>query len=275
MKKISPKQLQNQFKTWQVKMPSMWQDIEMFAEQYGILTPTGKVSLRRRNKANLDAFLEVYQKKFGSFTSYEKKIKEEYKRAKENGMTNATNYKEYQQEKSDWAEVRDKFFKVFVSDLKMDYDVVNEEYCENVYEGLLAAEREGLVRIYRYPNKPAGLKQDGSDILDKWRRYKYKMNKEFSKNEFDRLVYLHPNLLPKINELAQEFNYDYHYEPNDLIELFSSRIQRQLYDVEHEQYIDCSYISICSAFPNLKSQIDVLYDEYKNSIIQEDSIKKR
>ena len=137
-------------------------------------------------------------------------------------------------------------------------DVVNEEYCENVYEGLLAAEREGLVRIYRYPNKPAGLKQDGSDILDKWRRYKYKMNKELSKNE-----------------LAQEFNYDYHYEPNDLIEIFSSRIQRQLYDVEHEQYIDCSYISICSAFPNLKSQIDVLYDEYKNSIIQEDSIKKR
>lgn len=128
MKKISPKQLQNQFKTWQVKMPSMWEEIEMFAEQYGILTPTGKVSLRRRNKANFDAFLEVYQKKFGSFTSYEKKIKEEYKRAKENGMTNATNYKEYQQEKSDWAEVRDKFFKVFVSDLKMDYDIVNEEY---------------------------------------------------------------------------------------------------------------------------------------------------
>ena len=154
-------------------------------------------------------------------------------------------------------------------------DVVNEEYCENVYEGLLDAEREGLVRIYRYPNKPAGLKQDGSDILDKWRRYKYKMNKEFSKNEFDRLVYLHPNLLPKINELAQEFNYDYHYEPNDLIEIFNNRIQRQLYDQEHEQYVDCSYISICSAFPNLKPQIDVLYDNYKKFIIQEDSVKKR
>jgi hypothetical protein len=154
-------------------------------------------------------------------------------------------------------------------------DVVNEEYCENVYEGLLNAEREGLVKIYRYPNKPEGFKQDGSDILDKWRRYKYKMNKEFTKNEFDRLTYLHPNLLPKINELAQEFNYDYHYEPNDLIEIFNNRMQRQLYDQEHEQYVDCSYISICNAFPNLKPQIDVLYDEYKNSIIQDDSIKKR
>ena len=156
-------------------------------------------------------------------------------------------------------------------------DVVNEEYCENVYEGLLQAEKEGLVKIYRYPNKPVGFKQDGSDILDKWRRYKYKMNKEFSKNEFDRLVYLHPNLLLKINELANEFNYDYHYEPNDLINIFNNRIQRQLYDLEHEQYIDCSYISICNAFPDLKPQIDALYNEYNNSINIEkvENTKKR
>ena len=156
-------------------------------------------------------------------------------------------------------------------------DVVNEEYCENVYEGLLQAEKEGLVKIYRYPNKPVGFKQGGSDILDKWRRYKYKMNKEFSKNEFDRLVYLHPNLLLKINELANEFNYDYHYEPNDLINIFNNRIQRQLYDLEHEQYIDCSYISICNAFPDLKPQIDALYNEYNNSINIEkvENTKKR
>ena len=149
-------------------------------------------------------------------------------------------------------------------------DVLNEEYCENVFDGILQAQRDGLVKIYRYPDKPKGFKQDGSDILDKWRRYKYKMNKEFSKNEFDRLVYLHPKLLFKINELAQEFNYDYHYDLNDLVEIFSNRIQRQLYDMDHEQYIDCSYISICNAFPELKSQVDVLYNNYKNSINQED-----
>ena len=148
-------------------------------------------------------------------------------------------------------------------------DVVNEEYFENVYEGLLQAERDGLIKIYRYPNKPAGFKQDGSDILDKCRHYKYKMNKEFSKNEFDRLVYLHPNLLLKINELAKELNYNYYYEPNDLIELFNDRIQRQLHDQEHEQYVDCSYISICNAFPNLKTQIDALYKKYKDIIIQD------
>ena len=149
-------------------------------------------------------------------------------------------------------------------------DVLNEEYCENVYDGILQAERDGLVKIYRYPNKPEGFKQDGSDILDKWRMYKNRLNIQLSKNDFDRMVYLHPNLLSKINELAQEFNYDYHYDLNDLVEIFSDRIRRQLHDMDHEQYIDCYYIIICNAFPELKSQIDVLYDNYKNSISQED-----
>ena len=142
-------------------------------------------------------------------------------------------------------------------------DVIDEEYCENVYDSLLESEKKGLVKIYRYPNKPKSFKKDGSDILDKWRYYKKKLNKEFSKNDFDRLVYLHPNLLSKINELAIEFNYNYHYESKDIIDIFKNRIERQLSDLNHEQYIDCSYMSICSYFPELKSQIDALYDKYK------------
>ena len=164
-------------------------------------------------------------------------------------------------------------FREVVSEVAVS--VLNEEYCENVYEGLLQAEKEGLVKIYRYPNKPTGMKQDGSDILDKWRRYKNKMNMEFSKNEFDRLLCLHPILLPKINELAQEFGYDYNYEPTDLIEIFNNRIQMQLYNLEHEQYIDCSYISICSAFPELKPQIDDLYTNYKETIYQIETKKNK
>ena len=143
-------------------------------------------------------------------------------------------------------------------------DVVNEEYCENVFEGLLKAEKEGLVKIYRYPNKPSSFKSDGLDILDKWRFYKNKMNKEFTKNEFDRLIYLHPNLMTKINELAKEFNYEYYYEPDDLIDIFNNRIQKQLNDQEHEQYIDCSYISIIDSFPELKDELDTLYNYYNS-----------
>ena len=71
--------------------------------------------------------------------------------------------------------------------------------------------------------------------------------KILDKLEFDGLVYV-----PELEIDTREFNYDYHYEQNDLIEIFNNRIQRQLYDQEHEQYVDCSYISICNAFPNSK-----------------------
>lgn len=149
-------------------------------------------------------------------------------------------------------------------------DVIEEKYCENVYEGILAAEKEGLVKIYRYPNKPKSLKKDGSDILDKWRYYKNNLKMEFGKDDFDRLVYFYPSLINKINELIKEFNLDFSYEPKDLVDIFANRIQRQLRDLEHEQYIDCAYIGIVRAFPELKEQLDSLMENYKNAIKKDD-----
>lgn len=149
--------------------------------------------------------------------------------------------------------------------------VIKEEFCENVFEGILDAEMEGLVKIYRYPNKPNCIKQDGSDILDKWRYYKNKLNKVFGKNDFDRIIYLHPNLMGQINELLKEFGYDYHYGPDDLIEIFKARIERQLQDSKHEQYIESSYISICNSFPELIPEIDKLYQYYNESVKAEKS----
>ncbi len=145
-------------------------------------------------------------------------------------------------------------------------DVINEEFCENVYEELLKAEREGLVKIYRYPDKPKNMKKDGSSILDKWRNYRKNYNKEFSKGSFDRLACLHPELLDKINELSKEFGYDYYYEPDDLVVLFKSRVERQLSDLDSEGYVECSYKSICNSFPKLKEEIDTVYDSYKEAI---------
>ncbi len=143
--------------------------------------------------------------------------------------------------------------------------VISEEYYENVYDAIKKLEQEGLLKVYRYPNKPVTMKKDGSDILDKWRHYRDKYHKKFSKSEFDRLVCLHPSLMDKINSLARELNYDYRYYPIDLIKLFKSRIEKQLQNINHEQYIDSSYISICSSFPELSPQINKLYEDYKNS----------
>ena len=145
-------------------------------------------------------------------------------------------------------------------------DVINEEYYENVYEGILAAEKAGLIKIYRYPNKPHKFKKDGENVLDKYRFYKYGLKKALSKEDFDRLVYLHPILLGKINELAKELNYDYYYEPKDLVEIFKNRIKRQLSAPNSEQYVDSAYISICAAFPELKKDIEEVYKKYNELV---------
>lgn len=140
--------------------------------------------------------------------------------------------------------------------------VQSEELCPNVYEAIMQLEHEGLLKIYRYPNKPESFKRDGSDILDKMRHYKYDMGAKFNYHQFDRLAYLHPSLLPQINELAVEFGIDVHYEIVDLIDLFRDRVQRQLRNPDHEQFIDSSYISICRAYPELKPFVEEIYKNY-------------
>ena len=151
---------------------------------------------------------------------------------------------------------------------KTGVDVQGEELCPNVYEAILQLEKDGLLEIYRYPSKPAGLSMDGSHILDKMRHYKYDMGAKFNVHQFDRLAYLHPGLLPQINELADEFGVDVHYEIVDLVDLFRERVQRQLRDPEREQFIDSSYISICRAYPELKPFVEEIYRAYCEEVIK-------
>lgn len=139
-------------------------------------------------------------------------------------------------------------------------NVLNEEYCENVLDSLIKAEKQGLVKIYRYPNKPLLMKEN--EILDKWRYYKYELSKKFKKYDFDRIAYLHPELLDKINALSKEFGYSYHYEVKDLITIFKKRIKRQIIKPNDEQYIECAYISIVNTYPEIKDEIQKLYSSY-------------
>ena len=140
--------------------------------------------------------------------------------------------------------------------------VLSEEHYDDLYSAIKKAEEDCLVRIYLYPNKPSYFKQDGTHILDKLRYYKKTSMKEFNKIHFDRLVCLHPELLDEINKLAKEFNLDCFYTPEDLIYLFKQRIESQLNNLDNEQFIDCSYISICFSYPFLKNDIDKLYYDY-------------
>ena len=141
-------------------------------------------------------------------------------------------------------------------------DVIDEEYIPNVYDEIMKVAEQGLFKIYRYPNKPASFKPDGSDVLDRMKWYK-EMGVPITKGKFDRLVYLHPELLDKINELAKEMGYDYHYEVQDLVDIFRDRVNRQLTDPDNEQYIEAVYNQLCSIYPELKEQIDPIFKYYQ------------
>ena len=149
-----------------------------------------------------------------------------------------------------------------------EIDVIDELQYDNVLDALYDLEKRGLIKIYRCPNKPKGLSNDGNNYIKKWRYYKYKLHKEFKKYEFDRFVLLHPELLDKINLLANEFGYDYHYVASDLLELFRKSVEYQLLNIDNEQYIDSSYISICNNFPDLKSELEKVYNEYIKKYIK-------
>ncbi len=141
-------------------------------------------------------------------------------------------------------------------------DVISEEYYASVYAAILKLEEEGQIKIYRYPHKPNSIPLDDSDLLDKWRHYKKNLGREFSQPDFERLVFLYPSLLDKINELAREFHYDIHLCEKDLIDIFQKRVNRQLSNLEHEQFIDSACQSICNTFPDIADDISKIYTEY-------------
>lgn len=155
-------------------------------------------------------------------------------------------------------------FKEVVSTTSVD--VISEECYESVYEAILKLEEEGQIKLYRYPNKPEAIPSNNSDLLDKWRHYKKDLGREFSEHDFEQLFFLYPSLLDKINELACEFHYDIHYEKKDLIDIFQRRVDKQLSNLEYEQFIDCACQSMCDSFPDIADDITKIYTEYLNQL---------
>lgn len=145
-------------------------------------------------------------------------------------------------------------------------DVIEEQVIDNLYQEILNLSEEGIIKIYRYPNKPNRMQSDNSDIIEKWKYYKNELNKNFTKRDFDRLVFLHPYLLNKVNEVIGYFGIDYSYKVEDLITIFQERVKIQLHDITHEQYIECAFKLICDTYPEISDNINNIFDDYNNSL---------
>lgn len=149
-------------------------------------------------------------------------------------------------------------FREVVSEVGVD--TLSQEYIDNLYEKIMEMANEGLINVYTYPNRPGYIPEDDHDLIKKQYYLKEKLNKQIDKHNFDRLLFLHPNLLEKINECIKDFGIDYQYTKEDIVNIFDYYIERSKVDTEHELYIDNAYKLLTIYYPELVPEIDVLLD---------------
>ena len=130
-------------------------------------------------------------------------------------------------------------------------NTISEEYIENVYDKIKKLEQNGLIKLYAYPNKPKEIPNDNSDLIDKEIRQNERTKTQVTKESFERLILLHPNLMNKINKKLIELNLN-PFTEKDLINLFEEAILKQAIYPNYEQYLESIVISISQTYPELK-----------------------
>lgn len=79
-----------------------------------------------------------------------------------------------------------------------DEEVVEVEYVENVYDELIKLNKDGLIKLYLYPEKPNRIPQDNSDLIPKvikWQKNGFDVNKFYK---------LYPELKDKFLQMLNE-----------------------------------------------------------------------
>ena len=125
-----------------------------------------------------------------------------------------------------------------------------EENIENVYHAIEDLASQGKIELYTFPNRPNKIPNDDSDLIQKEINQCHRENRPIIKNTFKRLLYLHPNLLSKVNNILQELGLDL-YTKDDLVNIFEEFVVRQMLDPLHEQYLTSARISISNIYPEL------------------------
>lgn len=157
-------------------------------------------------------------------------------------------------------------------------DTLSEEYIENVYDEIKKLEEQGKVKIYTYPQKPLGHPEDNSDLIDKQLEQDKRSNRPTTRESFERLILLHPNLMDKINKKMIELNIQ-PFTQEDLISLFEDAVIKQTLYPNYEQYLKSIIISISKTYPQLTQifeerlqflnmpkdkQLEILFEKLKN-----------
>ncbi len=72
----------------------------------------------------------------------------------------------------------------------------------DIYEEILKAEENGLIKVYHYPNRPENLPLDNSDLIDKYIKYE----NSGLKGSIDSLLKIYPEFEMAVQERLSETN---------------------------------------------------------------------
>ena len=131
-----------------------------------------------------------------------------------------------------------------------DVPVLGEEKIENVWEEINKLAEEGQLALYKYPNRPNSIPLDDSDLIDVVLKRIKKNNGEINRDAFSRCAYLHPNLIPAINNILMENGKEL-ITPEFLISIVNYKSLEKEYDPNHEVYLESALELIETYYPGL------------------------
>lgn len=142
-------------------------------------------------------------------------------------------------------------------------DTLKEEKIDNVYQKLEELDTKGIIKLYRYPNRPNSIPLDDSDLIEKELKHATRENRPITQETFERLLLLHPKLLEKVNYIACLKNNDFvPFKKEDLIDIFEKFLLMQMIYPSKEYFIKSALKEILEFSPEfspiLQEKIDLL-----------------
>lgn len=138
---------------------------------------------------------------------------------------------------------------------EVEVDVLEEQKIDNLYSEIKKLGQENIIHLYEYPNRPEYIPNDNSDLIKKYSFYIETLKINLDKEEIDRLICLHPDLLVLANEiLLPKINCSEKYEKEDLLKILEEGKMIQEKNPNHEQFIESSCILIDEYYPELKNK---------------------
>lgn len=131
-----------------------------------------------------------------------------------------------------------------------DVPVLKETWIEDIRTAIDDLANEGLITLYHYPDRPERIPEDDNDLIIKEQKAAILREKPLDKGLFARCAFLHPHLIPQINEIIVKNGFKPFTEADVkyLIDFYTERSKNELYK---EFYIDSALEQIKKIYPDL------------------------